>query len=127
MPVPDERVRQAIGVIHSNYAQVLPEAEVAREVGLSLSQFAHLFRRHTGITPHQMVNALRHQEAVRLLAETQLPIKEVAWRTGFRTSAGFSRFFRGMSGTTAREYRTKVACTGSNAPQKSQKRITESD
>lgn len=50
-----------------------------------------LFRRHLGTTPIHYLWQVRLRHGVQLLRETGLRISEIAWRTGFKTPAHFSR------------------------------------
>jgi AraC-like DNA-binding protein len=52
-----------------------------------------------------MIRLVRHQEAIRQLLEGQAAIKEIGWRTGYHTAAGFSRVFKQISGMSPAEFR----------------------
>ncbi len=49
----------------------------------------------------------RIEEAKRLLADTPVPITQVAFRVGFSTSQLFARLFRKYSGQTPSKYRAQ--------------------
>jgi transcriptional regulator GlxA family with amidase domain len=48
-----------------------------------------------------------------LLAQSQLSISEVAYRSGFKTQAHFSRVFSESEGVAPTEYRKKPGIQGS--------------
>lgn len=52
-----------------------------------------------------MINRMRIDQAMQLLAETDLPIGEVAEKTGFSNSRYFSTSFKQFTSLTPREYR----------------------
>lgn len=81
-------------------------AELAHEVGLGESGFAHRFRRDVGVPPARWLLARRVAAAKRLLA-THGPV-EVASLLGFATSFHFSRVFRRLSGETPSAYRARL-------------------
>jgi AraC family transcriptional regulator of arabinose operon len=102
----DERIRRAIEFIRSaEISKGISIPELAGSVGLSISRFSHLFRKQTGMTPHQVHNRMRFQEAARLLADTQLSIKEISWHVGFRSVTSFSRQFKRHWTVAPSEYR----------------------
>ncbi len=109
--VTDKRVNRAIEImeISGRDAAQTTEAEFAASVNLSVSRFAHLFRQQTGMAPLEMLQSIRLQKCGRLLRETQLSIKEIAWQAGFRTSGGFARAFKKTFGTTPLEFRRNPA------------------
>ena len=72
---------------------------VAQEMGLSRQT---LYRRlkAEGITFEQLLDALRHRLALKLLRDQHLPVKQAAWRLGFSDPAAFSRAFKRWTGTS---------------------------
>lgn len=68
-------------------------ATMAKLAGVSLSRFRQLFNEHYGSSPLHFLSQARIEEAKRLLAETPLPIKEIAPRVGYGEVAAFHRAF----------------------------------
>ena len=83
----------------------LDVAAMARHAAVSPRTFARRFREETGTTPLQWLLSQRVLEARRLLEETDLPIDEVAWRSGFGTAASLRDHFRRATATTPTAYR----------------------
>lgn len=88
---------------------MLPSGEVgidrvARELGCSRQT---LYRRlkAEGVTYEQLLDALRHRLAVRLVRDEGLSVKDAAWRLGFSDPAAFSRAFKRWTGKSPREMR----------------------
>ena len=79
--------------------------EIAAQVGLSPSRFAHLFRSVVGTPPLRYLRELRIERARRLLEETSLPIREVMRQSGCTDKSHFSKDFRARFGVGARQYR----------------------
>lgn len=79
--------------------------ELARSLGYSRSNFSHLFRNTTGLTPAAYLRDVRLEEAGRLLRNTGLSVKEIAARTAFSSSNQFCKCFRRKFGTSAGSYR----------------------
>jgi transcriptional regulator GlxA family with amidase domain len=78
---------------------------LARRAVLSERTFARRFRAETGTTPHQWVTSQRVLLARRLLEDTDLPVEEVARRTGLGTAAMLRHHFTRLVGTTPVGYR----------------------
>jgi transcriptional regulator GlxA family with amidase domain len=66
---------------------------VARRVGLTPRALENIFRRSIGETPGAYYLRLRLNAARRLVADTRLPMADIAARTGFSSAATFSRAF----------------------------------
>ena len=86
-------------------AEPLDVAALARHAGVSPRTFARRFRAETGTTPLRWLHARRVLEARRLLEESELPVDQVAWRSGFGTAASLREHFRRATATTPTAYR----------------------
>ncbi len=80
---------------------------LARKHGLSPSTFRRHWNRYVHQPPARYVIGLRIREARRLLAETDLPVADVARQTGFEDPFYFSRCFRRLTGISPRPYRNR--------------------
>jgi AraC family transcriptional regulator len=81
--------------------------ELAALVGLSADHLARAFRQTTGETLHQYAERVRLNRAKAFLADTALPLKEIARRLGFARPSGFSAAFRRLAGETPLHYRQR--------------------
>ncbi|MDR7194643.1 AraC family transcriptional regulator [Luteimonas terrae] len=104
---PDPRIERAIACIHQRYVEPLSLAQLAAVACLSRFHFARLFRLETGMSPHAYLLAHRMQAAKDLLAATDVPIAQIARRTGFVRAAQFAVAFRSAAGLTATEFRQR--------------------
>jgi len=100
-------IELAINRIQNEFDRVLNMKDLAQELGVSYSRFRHTFAAHTGMSPHQYLLELRLVRARSLLAETELPIKEIALRTGFGDELYFSRLFRQKLNLTPSQWRNR--------------------
>jgi transcriptional regulator GlxA family with amidase domain len=78
---------------------------LADAVGMSTRNLARHFVRETGITPHEFVERARLDAARMLLEATQLPLKSVAFDTGFGTADRMRMIFASRLGITPAQYR----------------------
>jgi AraC family transcriptional regulator, transcriptional activator of pobA len=92
-------------VIERSHAEPLSLRDVAREVGMTPGHLTTIVRRRTGRTVQEWIIERRMAESRRLLADTTLPIQEVARRVGIADPGYFSRLFRRAHGTSPRAWR----------------------
>jgi AraC family transcriptional regulator len=101
----DRRLRRAIEFVHDNFASDLSVEEIAAAAYLSEYHFARLFKQITGVTPGAYLASVRIEHARALLAETQLPISEIAAGVGYQSQSHFNKVFKSVTGVTPRKYR----------------------
>lgn len=75
-----------------------PVRRLARVSGVSEAHFARSFKRAFGLPPHRYLLTRRIERARALLRETDLPITEIAFRTGWSSLGTFGRTFRDVTG-----------------------------
>ncbi len=93
-------VEQAIFYMQEKTSEILKISNIANEVNLSESHFSKLFRNKTGSSPMEYFINLKMQEAIRLLSNKSMRIKEVAYQLGYNDPFYFSRIFRKYTGFT---------------------------
>jgi AraC family transcriptional regulator len=91
--------------IAANFGRDLSLSEVASAAGLSPYHFARVFKRSTGMTPHQYLTGVRIERARTLLASSELPIVEICFRVGFKSQSYFTTLFRNQFSITPAAYR----------------------
>lgn len=96
---------EVFAVIDHRHGGPLSLRDVAREVGLTPGHLTTVVRRRTGRTVGEWIIERRMAEARGLLAETDLPIGEVARRVGLPDPGYFSRLFGRAHGASPREWR----------------------
>ncbi len=92
-------------VIDERYAERLSLRDVARAVGMTPGYLTTVVRRRTGRTVQDWILQRRMDQARRLLSGTDLPIAEIARRTGLPDPGYFSRQFRRTFGVSPRNWR----------------------
>ncbi len=78
---------------------------LADGLGMDRSSLLRLFRRKLSLSPLEYLSQLRLQSALSLLADTRLPLKEVAGRAGFGDVNYFCRFVKQKTGKRPSELR----------------------
>ncbi len=69
------------------------------------SAFSAHFARAFGQSPHGFLTERRLRQAARFLETTELPIKTIAGKIGYRSRSNFSRAFKAMYGIDPLAYR----------------------
>lgn len=101
-------VKRAIGYIHSEYRAPLTLDRLAEIAGISKYYLAREFRRLTGATVVNYLNAYRCERAKALLAENKMSIEAVGYSVGFSSAAYFTRVFCRTVGVSPSVYRRGV-------------------
>ncbi|MDF3310489.1 AraC family transcriptional regulator [Rhodococcus sp. T2V] len=97
--------RAAIAYIRSHLTESITVSDIAREVQLSESAFAHTFRTTIGVSPYQFLKSERLDAARRiLLTGSGLKVSEVARAVGYSSSSHFITEFKRRYAVTPREY-----------------------
>jgi AraC family transcriptional regulator, transcriptional activator FtrA len=92
--------------------QPLTVAEMARHAARSERSFARHFRAETGTTPLRWLHEQRVVHARRLLEESDLPVEDVATRSGFGTATTLREHFTRAVHTTPTAYRRAFSAAG---------------
>jgi len=99
------KLRHTIAYIQEHLEHELPLATLAAVAHTSLTHFARLFKQATGRTPHQYVILCRMEQAKRLLAETDVPLIEIAYQVGCADQSHFTALFRQHVAVSPKAYR----------------------
>lgn len=101
----DKLVNKAVAHISSNLFAPCGTEELARICGTSKRTLEMRFKAATGHPPAEEWRLLRHREICRLLAETNIPVKEIAELSGYAEPTNFWNAFKKAEGTTPAKYR----------------------
>jgi AraC-like DNA-binding protein len=112
----DAEVATALDRIHQRPDCPWTVARLAAEVQLSRSTFSARFLVAVGKTPWRYLRDFRMQTASRFLEEGQCPLKQIAAKTGYRTSSAFSNAFKRWTGSSPDEYRRRHQPSGALRP-----------
>lgn len=102
--VPEE-VQTVKRFIDNNYRNNLTMDEIAASVYRSNDYVKKQFKQYYGTTPYAYYLDLKITHAKYLLQKTNLPIKLIADRLGYKSDRYFSKRFREMTGITATAFR----------------------
>ena len=92
-------------VVQSQFAEELNLDRIAAEAAVSPSQLCRAFRRFRGKSIGDCILGLRIQAVCRRLAETSMPLREVAAEVGFTDQSHMTNVFRRAIGSSPGAYR----------------------
>ncbi|MGG3470265.1 helix-turn-helix domain-containing protein [Neobacillus pocheonensis] len=98
-------IQQAIDYIKENHQRNITLNEIAQYCCLSRYHFSHLFKKEVGLSLIDYLNRLRIDKSLPYLEMTDLPISEIAARTGFQDANYFSRMFKKYRQFSPTDYR----------------------
>jgi AraC-like DNA-binding protein len=101
--------------LRANLARPLTVAQIAAQVDMSSSAFAHLFKEVTGTSPYQFLTQVRLDRARAMLGDGTTTVGEVAKAVGYASPSHFSREFRRRFGSPPRAYAQGLP-SGGGAP-----------
>lgn len=91
--------------IAANYMQPIRLKEVAETMSFSEGHFTRMFRKEFGMTFVQYLTEYRIQRSQELLADTNIPIEQIAFRVGINSYSYFCTCFKRLCGVSPGAYR----------------------
>ncbi len=102
----EDYVKYALNYIHTvHYHGSVSVSDLSAYVGVNRSYLCRLFKERLGVSPKQYIRTYRMNNAARLLAETNLPIGQIAQASGYEDQLYFSTAFRNFFGHSPTEHR----------------------
>jgi AraC-like DNA-binding protein len=98
-------INSVLDYIGRNITEELSECELAEQNRQSVSAFCRSFRKHTGQTFVQYVNAMRIELACQHLTQDDLTVTEICYAIGFNNVSNFNRQFRLLKGMPPSKFR----------------------
>ena len=105
----DKAFMDSLALIHEHYYEKLDITRLAKTAHLSRNTYIRRFWEVCGMPPLQYITRKRIEAARQMLANTALPVSEIAAATGFYDASHFIRSFLAATGDTPAAYRRK--CT----------------
>jgi AraC family transcriptional regulator len=98
-------LKRMLREIDEHLSETLRLSDLADTMGMSPFHFARIFKEQIGEPPAQYVQRRRTERAIELLRESNLPLSEIAYRTGFSSQSHMNRRVKEMTGLTPRNVR----------------------
>ena len=104
----EEVVEYTALYMREHYMDEIDISSFAASMGFTPAYLTKIFSKYKGTTPLKYLTVLRIREAQRLLADTDLPIREVGFRTGYPDQFHFSKTFRKITERSPSSYRKEM-------------------
>ncbi|MDO4322701.1 MAG: AraC family transcriptional regulator [Lachnospiraceae bacterium] len=98
-------ITMAVRYIRENYGKQISLEDVASDCNVSGNYLSRLFKDEMGIGFNEFLTQVRLEESEKLLAETNLTIKEIAAMVGYLDEKYYSKLFKKVTGIKPTEYR----------------------
>lgn len=100
-----DRILTMLAFIQENYEQKLTLQDIADAGAVSTRECLRCFRTAIRQSPVEYLTEYRVQAAIKLLETTDLPVTEIAMRTGWGSSSYFAKMFHRLRGKTPNAHR----------------------
>lgn len=100
-----ERIDRIYQYTLDHFSDPITLEQVANLASMSVPAFCTYFKKSTKKTYVEFLNEVRIGHACKLLADTQLPVSEICYESGFNTAANFNKQFLKTRKKTPLEYR----------------------
>jgi AraC family transcriptional regulator len=100
-----QQMKYLIDYMQMNLDRTIHLEELATLLNMSQYHFCRLFKRSTGIPPHQFVIRQRVDRAKQLLQKSDRSVLDVAINCGFTDGSHLTRHFRKLTGVTPTAFR----------------------
>jgi len=101
----DEPFLKCKDFIDENFTEKISIEQLSEIAGMSVSGFAHHFKKSLGIAPLQYLTRLKIGLAQKLLITTDKSIADIATEAGYDTISYFNKQFKRFVGTSPQNYR----------------------
>lgn len=111
-----QEIEKACEYMREHFAERIYLDQICRCAGLSKSTLLRAFTKEKGVTPYRYLEAIRINEAKKLLSEGIPPV-EAGVRTGFSDQSHFTNYFNLFLGLAPGTYREIFSKKDGGAPQ----------
>jgi AraC family transcriptional regulator len=108
--------KRATEMMRENLEGNIRLSDLARECGLSVSHFTRAFRKSFGKSPYRWLLERRIDHGKGLLMTSDLPIADIAIRSGFSDQAAFTRAFGRIVGDSPGRWRRAISSVVRRGP-----------
>lgn len=99
-------VKQALEIVHKDFAKNLNVQQICAEINISKSYFCNIFKKETGHSFITYLNLYRIENSKKLLRNSTSSILDIALSIGYQSQSYFCRSFKKHVGVSPLEYRT---------------------
>ena len=101
-------IRKTNHYIRENFRRKVSVDQIADFVGINKAYLQRQYKKYTGQTILETINTLRVQKAAALLANTNLPVQQIAVQVGFANKNQLNYEFKKVVGMTPSDYKRSI-------------------
>ena len=101
-------IDRAVEYIEGNFNRSLSYDDIIKASGTNRNTLSILFKERFGMTSFEYLTAFRIEIAKKQIEFTNVPLKDIASRCGFKTVQHFSRVFKRLVGEAPASFRTRT-------------------
>lgn len=94
-----------VDYVEKNYKKTLSLSSIAESLGYEYCYFSKIFNRIFSMSFNDYLNTYRFNEACAMLTNTNMPITEVSYESGFQSIRSFNNTFKKLAGVSPSNYR----------------------
>ncbi|NYB73433.1 helix-turn-helix transcriptional regulator [Sedimentibacter hydroxybenzoicus DSM 7310] len=102
-----EEIERAKEYIETHWMDAFDVKETAKAAGLSRTHFSRLFKKHTGMTPHDYYISFKIGRLKDKLSDSNLSISQAFAACGLDYNGYFAKVFKERTGLSPSQYRNK--------------------
>jgi transcriptional regulator GlxA family with amidase domain len=114
-PEEDSIVTTVMRYVTDHISETISMEQLADAVSVSRRTFSRVFSRYANVTPAVFVEQVRVDHARKMLEDTDVPLKTIAFNCGFHNSTQMRMIFSRRLNTTPKAYRSHFRATEKNA------------
>lgn len=103
-----ERLEKVFQYVEENYERDITLSQIAQVANFSPYHFAHFFKETTGVTFGAYLSNFRVSKAEWLLLNSECPVTEIAYKSGFNSIKTFNRIFKNLKGSSPSKYKKTI-------------------
>ncbi len=107
LPVERREAQLILSFLHEHYAEPVTLRQVAEHVHMKEGTCCRLFKDAYGCSIMTYLTDYRLEESIRMLADPQLSVTQIAERCGFHSASYFIKRFREKVGVSPLQYRSR--------------------
>lgn len=105
-------IEDALVILQERVEDALDLDELCRELSVSKCHFIRNFKKYTGLPPMRYFMGLKIETAKVMLAQSDIPLKQIADRLAFADEFHFSKRFKKVAGRSPSEFRLSTRSSG---------------
>ena len=105
----NRHVEYMMDCIRNHYSSHLSLTDISEQCGMSCTYLNSKFKSFTGYTFNDYLNRYRIQKALEMIRQGDLPIQDIAWKSGIGDYKYFRVVFRKYLGCSPKEYMKEIS------------------